>query len=1015
MTELLKMTLLGWPKVYRLAHTASPDPTPAATLVEGFVSDKAQALLYYLAITAETQSRTKMTGLLWGDFPEDNARTSLRTALHNLNQLVEPYLDAQRKTIAFNTALPHEIDVLVFQELVRQHGPRHGRAPLTAEQADALRHAAVLYQGDFLEGFYINDAPEFEEWLLVQRERLRQTMLDVLDTLIHHELSQAHYSAAVAYTRRLLAMEPWREEAHRQLMLLLARQGDFNSALRQYELCAAQLADELGVDPMPETSALHQRIQQLRAQPPTTNLPPLTESFFGRQAEMAEIAQRLLLPDCRLITLLGAGGVGKTRLALELATRYDHLFLDRVCYVPLTAVTTPEVLVTAVGQALGVAFTPHQPPVAQLLAHLQTREMLLLLDNGEHLVEPLADLVGQILGHTAEITILLTSRERLNLRTEWLFVLEGLPLPTADPTNAAVALFAHHARRVQRQFDPTAELAAVSQICTLLGGLPLGIELAAAQLASATCAQIAAALTQTLDTVASNWRDVPARHRSLRAVFQQSWQALTPAEQQLFVRLSIFRGGFTAEAATAVGQSTAALLTGLASKSLVQRTVGTPRYAIHEVLRQYAAEYLAADGQTAAVASAHAAHYLRPLTGGEGELLSLVKMELVQEVDNIRVAWQWAAEQGAWWLLEPAITRLHQFYEAQGWFQEGAEQFRRAAEGMQKAVAHASPSAEQKLAVARLVSHHAAMLLRLGHVAQAQQLTAAAAEQLGQLPPALTTQPLIFNLNLQGILHMAGGEFERAIAVLEQCAAVCRRIQSPQLVKPLANLGALFMRQGRYEAGKQVLQEGLPLCRAAQNWGGLGHFLTNLGGIHLLLGELEAAEQTLAEAWQVCEQGNNPHGKVVVLLNWAEVAHHQGAWGVAIGRAEQAIALAEQVHDRRMQARGLKMLAVAQQAQGVVGPAAVGQNLGRGLELAQASASPPVVLDVLEGVAQVWVAQGKGEEARPLVALLLAHPATEAQHRATAERLVAQVGAVAPPADPVAALKAVVPQVLTKC
>ena len=979
MTSTLKLSLLGWPQAAWLNQTS-------ATPIEGFVSDKALALLIYLACTAETQSRTKMTGLLWGDFPEDKARTSLRTALHNLNQLIEPHVDAQRKTLAFDHSHPHWLDTAEFRTLLRRHLPPTPTTPLTAEQAQGLMAAVALYQGDFLEGFYIDDAPEFEEWMLIERERLRQGMLDALAALIHHDLTAAQYETAISHTRRLLAMEPWREEAHRQLMLLLARQGDFNAALRQYDKCATLLDEELGVEPMPETAALRQRILQLRAQPPTSNLPPAENRFFGREAEAAELAQHLLQPETRLITLIGPGGVGKTRLALETAARYDHLFLDRACYVPLTAATSGEVLHTTLGRALGLTFRPPQRPLDQITEALAPRELLLVLDNAEHLVDEVAELVRHLLANAPQLTLLVTSRERLNLRQEWVFAVEGLPAETA------ARLFTHHAQRVGwGGGDGDENEQAIGRMVQLLGGLPLGLELAAAQLAHTTCGELAERLAQTLDVVASQWRDIPARHRSLRAIFEQSWQSLTPPEQQLFVQLSMFRGGFTGQAAVAVAGATPPLLAHLLAKSLLQRG-SDGRYRCHEVLRQYAAERLAEGGEETAVATAHATYYLHQLQGQEGDdgqaSLALIRTE----TDNVRWAWRTAARHGLAALLRVAITRLHQFYEMQGWFAEAQAQMQEAAEALQPIAEQVQATAEERLAYALARSHQAAFLMRLGQIGPAYTAAEQAAHWLASLPESLAAEHLIFNLNLQGILHMAKGEFEQAIATLEACAEACRQQNTVQLVKPLSNLGSLYMRQGRYAEGKAVLQEGIPLCRATNNVLGLSHFLSNLGGIHILLEEFAEAVGVLTEGLAIAQQMNNPHVAVVAHLNLAEAHLKLRQLPEAMAGAQAGLALAEKLGEQRMVARMGKLLAVAQHGAGEA--RAAWATLSAALTAAEQTGSPPVLLDVLDGVGQLWVAEGAMGRARPLLAFIAQHPAVESQHKENAERLL---GAERPP------------------
>ncbi|MEJ5199114.1 MAG: BTAD domain-containing putative transcriptional regulator, partial [Anaerolineae bacterium] len=309
----------------RLAYLGGMQVLRGDRPVTGFVSAKAPAVLCYLAVTGRVQFRLVLAGLLWGDLPEQDACANLRKVLSNLRDLVGEHLIITPHTVAFNRESAYWLDVEAFLERADKD---------TSRQVEA----AELYKGDFLDGFYLRHAPAFEEWVLGQRERLHQAALQVFQALAGHFADSGEYGRAIEYTRRLLDLDPWREEAHRLMMRLLARSGQHSAALAQYEACRRLLRKELGVEPTDETTALYRRIRTIGA-PRRHNLPLPVTSFIGRETELAQVAAWLSRPECRLLTILGPGGVGKTRLALQAALRAkeqpDDAFLELRCHVDM--------------------------------------------------------------------------------------------------------------------------------------------------------------------------------------------------------------------------------------------------------------------------------------------------------------------------------------------------------------------------------------------------------------------------------------------------------------------------------------------------------------------------------------------------------------------------------------------------------------------------------------------------------------------------------------------------------
>jgi DNA-binding SARP family transcriptional activator len=280
-----------------------------------FVSNKAPALLVYLAMTQRPHSRDALAALLWGEMPDTDAKNNLRQALSNLRKLAEPHLIITRETVEFNHSVPYTLDAEIFERSLTQSAD--GKAPIAnnywqrlddwTSAIRQLQSAIALYQGDFLAGFFVRDAPEFEEWMLAQRARLRELALHALHTLTEFQLSTGAYGRAIDYATRLLTLDSWREEAHRQLMLALARSGQRAAALAQYAMCRRILDKELSVEPSAETTKLYERIRAA-GEAIQHNLPSQPTSFIGRAQELSQLEAQLLQSDCRLLTVLGVGG-----------------------------------------------------------------------------------------------------------------------------------------------------------------------------------------------------------------------------------------------------------------------------------------------------------------------------------------------------------------------------------------------------------------------------------------------------------------------------------------------------------------------------------------------------------------------------------------------------------------------------------------------------------------------------------------------------------------------------------
>jgi predicted ATPase/DNA-binding SARP family transcriptional activator len=666
----------------------------------GLASAKATALLVYLAVTRAAQSRSTLAGLLWSDLPEATARANLRLALTKLRRALPAQLLVTRQTVALDPTRPVWVDAVEVERLAT------GRP-----EGKELLAAARLCRGEFLSGFEAPGAELFDEWVLGRRAASRADQLALLERAVQDARDRADATAGVEVARRMLELEPLHEEAHRALMWFLATGGQRGAALAQFETCRYLLREELGQDPSSATVALRDQITHTGGftklppvgTPPVDNPPPplpgsatlpvgapgtggsgssapgpLT-SLIGREEDLTRLHALLDDPACRLVTLVGPGGIGKTRLALEAGASRRERHRDGVVTVSFagTSPARPEeaadLVVTNLAAALGVSLAVPRDPRELLADHLAGRGLLLVLDNLEQLRDA-AGVLAELLGRAPGVQILGTSRRRLGLGVEWLVEVPGLPYPPpgAEAEAAgypAVQLFEDRARLLRPGFRPAADLAAVGRVCRLVAGMPLAIELAARWVRSASPAAIADRLAAGGELLATTAPDVEPRHRSIRSVIDWSWELLGEGERQAVARLSVMRGGFDLDAAAAVAQAGLPQLAGLVDHSLVE--VGEDgRYGMHELLRQYAAQRLAADpAEQAEVRRRHAAWFSGLLPDPDRPPPS-EGAELDADVENLRAATDWLVEQGDPPELDRHLTRLWQLYRRRGWFRE---------------------------------------------------------------------------------------------------------------------------------------------------------------------------------------------------------------------------------------------------------------------------------------------------------------------------------------------------------
>jgi predicted ATPase/DNA-binding SARP family transcriptional activator len=911
---------------------------------------KAQALLAYLAVeSGQLHRRDALAALLWPDQPDAAALHSLRQAIYQLRQVLSDSVQVERGAVRFDPAGSAWVDVDAFGEAVAAYeGHGHRGVALCASCAQRLEEAVDLYRGEFLSGLSaaLRSAP-FEEWLVVQRERYHRQTMEALGALAAHYERTESYEQAERSAHRQLEMEPWQEAAHRQLMRALALRGDRGAALAQYEACQRILEEELGIEPGFETTALYQRIREGAAgreliTVPAHNLPAALSPFMGREAELTQIDDWLADPARRLLTVVGPGGTGKTRLALEAARRQLGRFADGVFFVPLAGVSLVEGTAPAIAQSIGLAFAESGDPEGPLLRYLRSREVLLLLDNVEHLVNS-AGLVTRLLQSAPAVKVFITSRIRLDIRGEQVLELEGLKVPKETDVPAevdacdAVALFVQYARRVYPAFEPTrADLAHVGHICRLVGGMPLGILLAAAWVDALPPSEIAAEIEQGLGFLQADWHDAPERHRSMRAAFEPSWRLLTEDERRIFARLSVFRGGFAREAAREVAGADLSALRSLVRKSLLQRD-GAGRYHVHELLRQYAQARLdEVLNETEEARNRHSEYYAAALEQWATELKSAQQQvtlaAMAIEIDNALAAWSWMAERKDVEQLGRALEGLSTFLEMRGRYREGER-------ACQIAAAALPPLAQDgTVPVLALTSAWQGVFTRrLGRTEAARRLLQQSLDLLDSDVSAshdVCRERAFVSLELGQTVYMLGNR-ERARQLYAQSLELGRTICDRWgLARALERLGWTAMRSGQPVEAERRLEESLAIRRALGVPRATADALSALGFAAWHLRNSARAEALIQESISIYERVGDPVAAATARHYLAEIYHWPlGRFAEVCSLEEQALTTFEERGIQDLQPASLRVLGYARAHQGAYAQARI--HAQRALEIAR--------------------------------------------------------------------------------
>jgi DNA-binding SARP family transcriptional activator/predicted ATPase len=888
------------------------------------LSKKAQALFCYLAVSGRPQSRDTLAGLLWSDFPQSRARANLRDALSDLNRVLSQHLEINQHLVAFvDDAQSRDgcswIDAVLFQrdidEVHQSFRSTPSAAMLPAELAAKLEAALKLYRGEFLDGFYVRRAALFEEWVIGQRELLHQSAVEALQILTEYYSVRGDYQTAQSHAAHMLRLDPWREEGYRQLMRLLSLSGEQSAALKQYETCRQVLMDELGLEPGPDTTSLYEAIRAGELRPGKLEvrrqsyLPPDETPFIGREEELATLERLLCDPAVRLINISGPGGVGKTRLALALARRNMNRYENGIYFVPLAAVESIDHVFTAIAAVLDLPILDEGSPQERLIAYLSSKDMLLILDNFEQLVKE-KGLLAEILASTRRLSILVTSREVLNLREEQVYPLTGLTLPGSADGDAmlladASKLFLQSARRQLPDFTLyEGDFESLLRICNLVEGLPLAIEMAAGWSNKISLDQIAVQLRRSIAFLETEEGIMPERHKSITAVFDATWRQLDREEQQTFMTLSVFRGGFTLQAAQKIAGIPFIALSKLVSKSLLKFDREVDRYQMHELLRQYAAMRLARDPhEESAVLLKHATYYLWLLSEKEEDLKGVKQDVALAEIEadlaNIRKSWRTAAAAGRADLLSEAIDSLALYYKFRFLPDQFVNDCQIARKNLKESGVDRSnlqlKRALAKIAIMQAVPYFHATV-GSDYLAKAQNL--AVLEQCQRDFQELTAAGEDVRKE-QAFLAMRLGtqllnlEPSRATPLLEESLALYRQLgdrwgQSEALLY----LSSARLRLQGYQVARPLWEESLAIKREEGNYRGMAEALA-------MLGMRAMSHNETADAQRYAQECFDTYRRISDRASLAEANWNYGvimAWSGQYAEAKTSLQKAEELY-----------------------------------------------------------------------------------------------------------------------
>ena len=983
-------------------------------LVTTFASRKAQALLIYLVYTRQPQPREVLADFFWDERGPKQAAGNLRVVLSNLRQVVPAYVDISRHSVAWVPTADHRVDVLLFREhiqAVQDH--LQAGAPLNTALAERLRQATMLYQADFLHGFHLRAASGFNDWLAATRQTLQTELSTALLLLATWNADQGSLEPALELTRRLIALDPYNDQANSLLMTLLMRNGERSAAREHYEYFRTLLETELGIQPDHTTQAVYQQLLQTHTAY-TSYQPQSATPFIGRTDEMTYVQTLLTTPEVRCVTICGPGGIGKTRLAREVVLQAEQHQALTVLWVTFQTEATQAICTQLLADACAITLFGRKNPEQQIIDYLVDKTALLVLDNAEFALTSVPFLEA-LLAAAPHIRLLITSRERLQLADEWVVTLQGLSTTTdahsAPQPGAAQKLFEACAQRIMPAWRPTpAEQHQLATICHLVEGMPLAIEMAAAWLHGLSIADIEAELRRSFDFLV-HVQDAHGRHQSLRAVFNASWQLLTPTEQHVVSKLAVFCGSFERRAAEMVCQTALEQLQTLQHKSLLQ-SISAERYALHGVVRQYALSFLQADKQQWAATLQLLTTYTEITMQDLKALLhSKQALEAVStigaDLDTIRFVWARALETGAFSTVQVLFDVLSEWHDIRGFYREGIALFDVALTAEVQAVpilygsivatcgwfyfrladyATARQLLEQALhvldsttAVSKQIYARCGLAYTCFMAGDHLQGWQAAEQALQQARDTQDTLGCGRALNVLGVIANAQGKFSLAYDVYYEAWSIYQKKGHQWMQAAVAhNLAVVARALGNTAAARDFYQHSLHIRQHLHDRRGMALGLNNLANLSIMEQAWTEARHLFQESLRLYREIGDRAGIALVLHNLGDVATREGQWVAAKTYLQRSLTIRREIQDQRGLAYTLAAFGKVECV--LCNWQSAWTHFIEGWKLTLQLNVIPVALEILTGLAELYLVHEQYQPAADILQVVRQHPQRDAQH-----------------------------------
>ena len=1013
--------------------------------ITAFNTDKVRALFIYLiAEEGNMFQRSHLAGLLWSDIPEEQALHNLRQAISLLRKAIkevdQSIIYADREVVGLQPKANMKVDVNEFTQLMkaayRYHKNYHGLGTIDIV---ALQKALEVYQNPFLDRYQLNVSSLFEEWLLITREKFDSSAVVGLAYLAEYYERRDERTNAILMLRKIIQVMPWDEKAHYQMIQLLAQEGQWSAAQKQYGSLVHYLKNDLGVSPDPQTVAL---FDQVRAQSLSStyskkgtktlhNLPLVTSNFVGRQKEIANLSELIANPIIRLVNILGLGGVGKTRLALEIAFLQYGVFQHGVFMVLLRNTNSFDEFLTGIGQILQIQFTDQYTKEQQILGYCRQKQLLLLLDNLDELStnQQVQLFLEAMVKDCQHVMILVTSRQKVKINEETIFALDGLDfqesresVEKAVELSEAALLFEQRVQNTQRLFKITHEnKETIFKLCRLVEGHPLAIELVAGSISGNVEQRIEETIEHGMSAYVSALANSQQHHQTLAAVFEVSWQRLTLQEKSDLAELSVLKGGFTEDSVNKIFKIDAHRLTRLIDKSLVRIKVAT-RYDMHEIVRQFAELKCKQMESWESAVQTVTDYYLNFLqeqavlfeSGEQSSCLDCIE----QELDNIKVAWDWVIQTEKFSLLLEIVDVLYQYFNIRSRFTQGIDWL----VGLKT---HIEAQPENQLLFAMVLNRISSLAYRARQNELAKSSIEKCCELLSQLDndremalclvslgaielrykknyqKALenATQSMELYQTLQdlsgeayaayfkGIILNRMSDYDLAELALQHSITLARETSNERrMVAPLNVMGDIACIKGQYDKAKGFFEEALKIATHLGDRFNQGILLNNLATLFHYSKEYEKEKEVLLESLVICEEIGDQDGIALAYNNLCEVNIVNGEFDQAIQNAEKGLAIGRQIGEEWTIIVSLNNLGEAYTKLNQLDKAM--ELFSQAICIAQEIGSLDLVARIAVNIGSLLFQQGKKENAQNWLFAAISHSAIEFDHKQKAIHLL---------------------------